>query len=87
MWPPKLRSFFLHIFVKLNCDHLIFQPEPVVWRENTAPGRITRLRAIDADGNDNGKPFDFKLAESASDDIRDKFSVNSGTLVYIISLF
>ncbi|KAK7571160.1 hypothetical protein V9T40_014764 [Parthenolecanium corni] len=54
---------------------ILDMPEPVVWRENTPLAKITKLKAIDMDGPDNGAPFTFKLADGASDDIREKFNV------------
>ncbi|PSN30050.1 DE-cadherin [Blattella germanica] len=49
--------------------------QPVKWNENQQPGIITELTAKDYDSDQNGPPFRFKIADSASDDITDKFII------------
>ncbi|XP_069678927.1 DE-cadherin [Periplaneta americana] len=52
--------------------------QPVKWDENQDPGIITTLRAKDYDSDENGPPFTFKIADSASRDIMDKFDISGG---------
>ncbi|XP_014244956.1 DE-cadherin isoform X2 [Cimex lectularius] len=59
--------------------------QPVVWRENQGPDKITELRAKDNDGPTNGPPFTFAIASSASTDIKTKFSITDTTLRALVS--
>lgn len=54
----------------------LFQPRPVVWRENQSPGTITRLTAKDNDGPENGLPFHFSISSEAPYEILTKFDIN-----------
>lgn len=74
------------------CLFFFFQPQPVVWRENQAPGTIITLIAKDNDGPENGPPFTFSLANSASEEIRTKFDIlgmlrtnNSNKSIFYVS--
>jgi len=49
--------------------------QPVKWDENQQPGVITQLNARDYDSEQNGPPFTFKIADSATSDIIDKFII------------
>lgn len=57
-------------------ENVTFQPGPVVWRENRPPGNIVKLEAKDNDGPENGAPFKFQIASSASPEIQSKFGVS-----------
>lgn len=57
-------------------ENVTFQPGPVVWRENRPPGNIVKLEAKDNDGPENGAPFRFQIASSASPEIQSKFGVS-----------
>lgn len=50
--------------------------QPVIWREREHPGIIIRLNATDYDSDENGPPFKFSIASTASAEIRSKFSIN-----------
>lgn len=54
---------------------------PVVWYENQVPENIVQLTAIDFDEPHNGAPFYYTIADSASDDIKQKFSIDRDYLV------
>lgn len=60
---------------------------PVVWRENDPPGIISTLIADDYDEREtNGYRFEFELWEGASNDIKNKFSIeNNDQLVALTS--
>lgn len=45
--------------------------QPVVWRENQPPGKITTMTAKDYDSEINGSPFHFELLPD--DEINTKF--------------
>lgn len=49
--------------------------QPVKWDENQPPGTIVQLHAKDYDSDENGPPFTFEIAESATHDITAKFSI------------
>ena len=49
--------------------------QPVKWDENQPPGTIVKLIAKDNDSEQNGQPFTFKIADSATHDITTKFSI------------
>ena len=49
--------------------------QPVKWDENQPPGTIVQLHAKDYDSDENGPPFTFKIADSATYDITTKFSI------------
>ncbi|XP_032691269.1 DE-cadherin [Odontomachus brunneus] len=55
-------------------------PYPVIWMENKPPGKITELKARDYDSNDNGPPFEFRIDDSADDEIRSKFDIHKSNL-------
>ena len=59
--------------------------QPVKWTENQNPGIITVLTAKDYDSDENGPPFRFQIADSATHDILDKFAI-SGTIYFCILL-
>ncbi|XP_043265483.1 DE-cadherin isoform X1 [Colletes gigas] len=60
--------------------------QPVVWRENRPPGKITELKARDYDSDENGPPFHYRFDEeylsrhSIRDEIMSKFSIRDGNL-------
>ncbi|KAL7052566.1 hypothetical protein ACKWTF_004912 [Chironomus riparius] len=60
---------------------------PIVWPENHEPGIITSLLADDYDEKEtNGYRYEFELWEHASNDIKNKFSIeNSDQLVALAS--
>jgi len=60
-------------------------PGPVVWRENQSPGTITTLSAKDNDGPENGAPFKFAIASSASSEIQSKFGVSGDQLTALVT--
>jgi len=49
--------------------------QPVIWDENQPPGKIVTLHATDFDSEENGPPFTFEIADSATHDITAKFSI------------
>jgi len=55
-------------------------PYPVIWGENKSPGMITELRARDYDSEENGPPFEFKIDNTADDEIRSKFDIRETNL-------
>lgn len=55
-------------------------PHPVIWGENKPPGRITELKARDYDSDENGPPFEFRIDDSADDEIRSKFEIHKSSL-------
>ncbi|XP_075221903.1 DE-cadherin-like [Lycorma delicatula] len=59
--------------------------QPVIWRENQHPGPITKLVAKDYDGPENGPPFSFSIASSASSEIQSKFGVNGEQLMALVT--
>lgn len=50
--------------------------QPVIWSENKPPGAITQLIAKDNDGPENGAPFTFSIATTATPEIKEKFGVS-----------
>lgn len=52
----------------------------IVWYENQPPGLIGTLSANDIDSPENGPPFTFRLAESNTREITDKFSISGDQL-------
>lgn len=59
----------------------------VVWYENQEainPLFITQLSADDYDGPENGPPFNYKLADEASDDIVNKFQIDNDFLYALV---
>lgn len=55
-------------------------PNPVIWDENRKPDKIIELKARDYDSEDNGPPFEFKMDDSASDEINSKFDIRKSSL-------
>ncbi|XP_018044392.1 PREDICTED: DE-cadherin-like [Atta colombica] len=55
-------------------------PYPVIWDENKPPGKITELKARDYDSDDNGPPFDFRIDDTADNEIRSKFDIRDNNL-------
>lgn len=49
--------------------------QPVIWGENRNPGQIVQLQANDFDEQQNGPPFTYEIAANASEDIKEKFSI------------
>lgn len=49
--------------------------QPVIWGENRNPGQIVQLQANDYDEQQNGPPFTYEIAANASEDIKEKFSI------------
>jgi hypothetical protein len=56
--------------------------QPVKWDENQKPGIIDTLIARDYDSEQNGPPFEFKIADSATYDITTKFSITGKVHCY-----
>jgi len=54
-------------------------PYPVIWGENK-PGKITELKARDYDSDENGPPFEFRIDNTADDEIRSKFDIRETNL-------
>jgi len=54
--------------------------QPVIWNENQPPGTIVKLHAKDYDSEENGPPFTFEIADSATHDITAKFSITGDDL-------
>ncbi|XP_053615314.1 DE-cadherin isoform X2 [Plodia interpunctella] len=59
--------------------------QPVIWYENENPGQVVVLTAKDYDSEKNGAPFEFSLNESASLDIRSKFSIQGNILSALVT--
>jgi len=53
---------------------------PVIWGENKPHGKITKLKARDYDSNENGPPFEFRIDNTADDEIRSKFEIRESNL-------
>lgn len=53
---------------------------PVVWYENQDPGKIVTLTADDYDEPQNGPPFQYEISSNASEDIKQKFSIDNDVL-------
>nr|CAD7576152.1 unnamed protein product [Timema californicum] len=51
--------------------------QPVVWRENQPPGKITTLKAKDYDSEANGAPFKFRIDDSAGPEITNNFAIRN----------
>lgn len=52
--------------------------QPVKWDENQQPGIVVQLNARDYDSEQNGPPFTFRIADTATNDITRKFSITEG---------
>lgn len=59
--------------------------QPVVWYENQPPGQIVTLTAKDYDSDENGPPFTFALADTASSDTRAKFHIQGAVLMATVT--
>ncbi|XP_014282551.1 DE-cadherin isoform X2 [Halyomorpha halys] len=59
-------------------------PQPVIWTENEPPGDIVKLNAEDNDGPENGRPFTFNIAPSATTEIQTKFTISGSTLKSLV---
>lgn len=55
--------------------------QPVVWYENQAADRIVQLTSNDYDESQNGPPFTYDIADTATEDIRRKFGIEGDFLV------
>ncbi|EZA51390.1 DE-cadherin [Ooceraea biroi] len=55
-------------------------PYPVIWGENKPHGKITELKARDYDSDENGPPFEFRIDDTADDEIRSKFDIRETNL-------
>jgi len=55
-------------------------PYPVIWNENKPPDKIIELKARDYDSNKNGPPFEFRIDNTADDEIRSKFEIRESNL-------
>ena len=63
-------------------------PMPVVWYENHHEDTITTLVADDYDEKStNGFRFDFELADEASNDIKNKFSIDNNDQLRALVMF
>jgi hypothetical protein len=49
--------------------------QPVKWDENQQPGIVVQLNARDYDSEQNGLPFTFRIADTATNDITNKFAI------------
>ncbi|CAG9759449.1 unnamed protein product [Ceutorhynchus assimilis] len=72
------------VLIDINDNAPFLNVTEVVWPENKDPhegdNQITELSADDYDGPENGPPFIYQLADEASDDIRNKFTIMGLTL-------
>ena len=50
-------------------------PEGLQWPENSSPGVVGQLRALDHDTPANGPPFTFKIDPKAPLSIKNKFGI------------
>lgn len=55
--------------------------QPVVWYENRPADRIVMLTSMDYDEPQNGPPFSYAIAETATEDIRRKFGIEDDYLL------
>lgn len=78
----SLRSFaeITIVLIDINDNAPFLNITEIVWYENQPPGLIGKLTADDYDGPDNGPPFSFRLAETASEEIQEKFSISGDEL-------
>ncbi|XP_075165630.1 DE-cadherin [Haematobia irritans] len=53
---------------------------PVVWQENRNPGQVVQLQANDYDEPQNGPPYTYGIDSEASEDIKNKFSIDNDYL-------
>lgn len=58
---------------------------PVVWYENQLPDRIVQLQSKDYDEPQNGPPFTYEIAETASEVIQTRFGVEDDYLIARVS--
>lgn len=63
------------VLIDINDNAPFLNVTEVVWYEREEPGEIVMLSADDYDSPENGPPFRYAIADEASDDIKDKFSV------------
>jgi hypothetical protein len=68
------------ILEDINDNAPILNITEVVWYENQEPGLIVNLTATDNDGPTNGPPFSYKISNTASTDIQEKFSIEGPSL-------
>ncbi|CAG9855473.1 unnamed protein product [Phyllotreta striolata] len=73
--------------IDINDNAPFLNVTEIVWYEGQDPGLIGNLSADDYDGPDNGPPFKFRLADTATQDIQSKFSVNTQGLLYALEEF
>ncbi|XP_015609986.1 DE-cadherin [Cephus cinctus] len=59
-------------------------PHPVVWYEREPPGQITELKARDWDSDENGPPFEYKIDDSAGEEILSKFKIRNTYLDAVV---
>ncbi|XP_011700823.1 PREDICTED: DE-cadherin isoform X2 [Wasmannia auropunctata] len=69
--------------IDINDNAPFLDMPTVIWDENKAPGKITELKARDYDSDENGPPFEFRIDETASDEIKSKFEIRG---IYLYSL-
>lgn len=81
-----MNSVLIIFIQQCTMMYMFIQVQPVIWRENQPPGPITKLIAKDNDGPDNGPPFSFSIASSASSEIQSKFGVNGQYIFVLIFL-
>lgn len=70
--------------IDINDNAPFLNVTEIVWYENQNPGLIGNLSADDYDGPENGPPFMFRLADTASIDIQSKFSISQGQLFALV---
>ncbi|KAF7994833.1 hypothetical protein HCN44_004305 [Aphidius gifuensis] len=82
--PNSIQSLVeVHITLNDINDNAPFldMKEPVIWRENKEPGKITKLQARDYDSDKNGPPFKYYIdINQENEDINNKFTIADGYL-------
>ncbi|XP_060537347.1 DE-cadherin [Cylas formicarius] len=85
---PNAMNAYSEIMIELediNDNAPFLNVTEIVWYENQDPGRIGELSADDYDGPDNGPPFIFELAMTASIDIVERFKIEGQTLYALVT--
>ncbi|XP_029659182.1 DE-cadherin [Formica exsecta] len=75
--PTALRELVMVniTLIDINDNAPFLDMPPVIWDENKPHGKITELKARDYDSDENGPPFEFRIDDSADDEIRSKFDI------------
>jgi len=81
--PTALRELVMVNITLLDINDnapFLDMPYPVIWGENKPHGKITELKARDYDSDENGPPFEFRIDNTADDEIRSKFDIRETNL-------